>query len=73
MNWSNFFTGAFFAVCVCIGLWLTMPASDVQWRQCAPEQAGEVLQSTVQYEDKTECFYADRVKTKKVPKRKVTA
>lgn len=38
---------------------LLNPVKPVEehWRQCAPAQAGEQLVSSVQYEDKTECFY----------------
>lgn len=54
-------TNSFAAGCVLASLittlvFLTSPEPR-NWRQCAPAQAGEQLVSTVQYEEKTECFY----------------
>ena len=45
----------------------------LQWRQCAPAQDGWELVSSVQYEDKTECFYQkqNRIQRHTVPRKEL--
>jgi hypothetical protein len=52
----NFALGAVITGLLFVAIFTTKPVEE-HWRQCAPAQAGEQLVSSVQYEDKTECFY----------------
>ena len=52
----SFCSGLVVSALLFTAIFTTKPVEE-HWRQCAPAQAGEQLVSSVQYEEKTECFY----------------
>lgn len=73
MNWSSFTTGLTFGVVLLLALYLTLPPHEPHWRQCAPSQDGEVLVSSSQYEDHTDCNYAKKLIGRVVQRKRVTS
>lgn len=71
MNWSSFSTGAFFAACMCVGVWLTAPAVEPEWRKCAASQDGEELVYSAQHPDRTECYYVKKPTGRVIQRKKV--
>lgn len=70
---DSFSAGCVLSGIIFVSLYLSMPVDTEKWRQCAPAQAGEQLVSSVQYEDKTECFYQkmDRIRRHTQPRKEV--
>lgn len=70
---DSFFAGCVLSGIVFVALYLSLPVETEKWRRCAPAQAGEQLVSSVQYEDKTECFYQkmDRIRRHTQPRKEV--
>lgn len=73
MKWTSFSTGVFFASCLLIGLWAAAPQVPPVWRQCAPAQDGEVLVTTSQYKEHTECNYAKKTQGRVIQRKKVVS
>lgn len=73
MNWSSFTTGLTFGVALLLALYLTLPPAEPFWRQCAPAQDGEVLVSSSQYEDHTDCNYAKKPNGRVIQRKKVAS
>ena len=57
-KFGSFFLGLVFAFAVFVFSDVFF-ARSADWRKCAPAQNGHELVSTVQYEDRTECFYQE--------------
>jgi len=70
---DSFFAGCVLSGIVFVALYLSLPVETEKWRRCAPAQAGEQLVSSVQYEDKTECFYQkmERIRRHTQPRKEV--
>ena len=70
---DSFFAGCVLSGIVIVALYLSLPVETEKWRRCAPAQAGEQLVSSVQYEDKTECFYQkmERIRRHTQPRKEV--
>ena len=66
----NFALGAVITGLLFAFLYPVKPVEE-HWRQCAHAQAGEQLVSSIQYEEKTECFYQkmDRISRHKVSRK----
>lgn len=73
MNWASFTSGMVLAAGSLLGLYLSLPEVPPVWRQCAPSQDGEVLVSTVQHKDRTECNYAKRPTGRMTQRRSITS
>lgn len=73
MNWSSFTSGLVLATCGLLALYLTLPPHEPHWRQCAPAQDGEVLVSSSQYEDRTDCNYAKKLTGRVIQRKKVVS
>lgn len=73
MNWSSFTAGSTFGAALLLSLWLTLPPVQPEWRQCAPSQEGEVLVSTSQYPDHTDCNYAKKPTGRVIQRKKVVS
>lgn len=73
MNWASFTTGLTFGVALLLALYLTLPPHEPHWRQCAPAQDGEVLVSSSQYEDRTDCSYAKKPTGRVTQRKKVVS